>query len=116
MCGIAGFILRDGAWPDPAELDRMGEALAHRGPDDRGIHIAGPVGLAQTRLSIIGLATGHQPLVSEDGRLALVANGEVYNYLELNADLRAQGRRLPHRVGLRDHPAGLRGAGSRLSR
>ena len=93
MCGIAGFILPDGAWPDPAELERMGGALAHRGPDDRGIHIAGPVGLAQTRLSIIGLATGHQPLVSEDGRLALVANGEVYNYLELNAELRAQGRR-----------------------
>jgi asparagine synthase (glutamine-hydrolysing) len=94
MCGIAGYILRDGGRPDPEELRRMGAALAHRGPDDRGIHIAGPVGLAQTRLSIIGLATGHQPLVSEDGRLALVANGEVYNYLELNADLRAQGRRL----------------------
>ncbi len=94
MCGIAGFVLRDGGRPNPAELMRMGDALAHRGPDDRGIHIAGPVGLAQTRLSIIGLATGHQPLVSEDGRLALVANGEVYNYLELNAELRAQGRRL----------------------
>lgn len=93
MCGIAGFILRDGARPDPAELERMGALLAHRGPDDRGIHIAGPVGLAQTRLSIIGLATGHQPLVSEDGRLALVANGEVYNYVELNAELRALGRR-----------------------
>jgi asparagine synthase (glutamine-hydrolysing) len=93
MCGIAGFILQDGARPDPTELELMGAALAHRGPDDRGIHIAGPVGLAQTRLSIIGLATGHQPLVSEDGRLALVANGEVYNYLELNAELRAQGRR-----------------------
>jgi asparagine synthase (glutamine-hydrolysing) len=72
----------------------MGVALAHRGPDDRGIHIAGPVGLAQTRLSIIGLTTGHQPLVSEDGRLALVANGEVYNYLELNTALQDQGRRL----------------------
>ena len=93
MCGIAGFILRDGGRPDPEELRRMGAALAHRGPDDRGIHIAGPVGLVQTRLSIIGLATGHQPLVSEDERLALVANGEVYNYLELNADLRTQGCR-----------------------
>lgn len=94
MCGIAGFILRDGARPDPEELRRMGSLLAHRGPDDQGIHIAGPVGLAQTRLSIIGLATGHQPLVSEDGRLALAANGEVYNYLELNADFRTQGRRI----------------------
>ena len=94
MCGIAGLILRDGGRPDPVELQRMAAALAHRGPDDRGIQIAGPVGLAQTRLSIIGLATGHQPMVSEDGRLSLAANGEVYNYLELNADLRTRGRRL----------------------
>ena len=94
MCGIAGFILRAGGRPDPAELHRMGAALAHRGPDDRGIHIAGPVGLAQTRLSIIGLATGHQPMVSEDRTLALAANGEVYNYIELNAELEAAGRRL----------------------
>ena len=70
----------------------MAAALAHRGPDDQGIHTRGCVGLAQTRLSIIGLETGHQPMVSEDGRLALVANGEVYNYIELNEELRAQGR------------------------
>jgi asparagine synthase (glutamine-hydrolysing) len=93
MCGIAGFILTAGGRPDPAELDRMGEALAHRGPDDRGMRIQGSVGLAQTRLSIIGLATGHQPIVSQDGTLALAANGEVYNYLELNAELKAAGRR-----------------------
>jgi asparagine synthase (glutamine-hydrolysing) len=93
MCGIAGFILRDGERPDREALRRLGDALAHRGPDDQGTYVAGPVGLAQTRLSIIGLATGHQPLVSVDGRLALVANGEVYNYLELNADLRARGCR-----------------------
>lgn len=92
MCGIAGFILRDGQRPDPEQLARMAAQLAHRGPDDHGIHCAGPVGLAQTRLSIIGLATGHQPMVSADGRLALAANGEVYNYLELNAALREQGR------------------------
>ncbi len=93
MCGIAGLILRDGRRPDTRLLERMALRLAHRGPDDRGIHCAGPVGLAQTRLSIIGLATGHQPMVSEDGRLALVANGEVYNYRELNALLGARGRR-----------------------
>lgn len=69
----------------------MAAALAHRGPDDSGIHCAGPVGLAQTRLSIIGLATGHQPMVSAGGELALVANGEVYNYLELNDLLRSRG-------------------------
>lgn len=94
MCGIAGFILRAGTRPDADELHRMGAALAHRGPDDAGVHIAGPVGLAQTRLSIIGLASGHQPLVSEDGRLVLAVNGEVYNYLELNAELRGHGRRM----------------------
>lgn len=92
MCGIAGLALRAGLRPDPAQLQAMAEALSHRGPDDRGIHCAGPVGLAQTRLSIIGLATGHQPMVSEDGQLALAANGEVYNYLELNEALRARGR------------------------
>lgn len=94
MCGIAGLILRDGDRPDPVELGRMADALAHRGPDDRGIHIAGSVGLAQTRLSVIGLRSGHQPLISEDGRLALVTNGEVYNYLELGAALREQGHRM----------------------
>lgn len=93
MCGIAGFLLRDGLRPDPAQLARMAERLAHRGPDDRGLYCAGAVGLAQTRLSVIGLATGHQPLISADGRLALAANGEVYNYLELNATLREQGCR-----------------------
>ena len=67
MCGLAGYVLRGGARPDRAELGRMAACLAHRGPDDRGIHVKGPVGLAQTRLSIIGLATGHQPMVSEDG-------------------------------------------------
>lgn len=94
MCGIAGFILRDGARADPKALERMGAALLHRGPDDRGTHICGPVALAQTRLSIIGLSTGHQPLMSADGRLALVANGEIYNYLELNAELRSLGHRM----------------------
>jgi len=92
MCGIAGYILRDGARPDPRELACMLDALAHRGPDDRGVHTNGPLGLAQVRLSIIGLATGHQPMVSDDGQLALVANGEVYNYIELNTELRTQGR------------------------
>lgn len=92
MCGIAGYILRGGARPDPEQLHRMAAALAHRGPDDRGLYVQGPVGLSQTRLSIIGLATGHQPMLSADGTLALAANGEVYNYLELNADLRAAGR------------------------
>lgn len=91
MCGIAGLVLRAGLRPDPARVARMAALLAHRGPDDQGVQVADNVGLAQTRLSIIGLATGHQPMLSADGSLALAANGEVYNYLELNAALAAQG-------------------------
>ncbi|QIK38618.1 asparagine synthase (glutamine-hydrolyzing) [Caldichromatium japonicum] len=91
MCGIAGCLYRSGLHPDTGFLQRMLEQLRHRGPDDCGTHCQGPVGLVQTRLAIIGLDSGHQPLVSADGQLALVANGEVYNYVELNAELRAQG-------------------------
>jgi asparagine synthase (glutamine-hydrolysing) len=92
MCGIAGFILKDGRKPERTLLEAMAEQLAHRGPDDQGVHIQGAVGLAQTRLSIIGLSSGHQPMVSNDGRLSLAANGEIYNYIELNEELRRLGR------------------------
>ena len=68
----------------------MGAALAHRGPDDLGVHTAGPCGLLQARLSIIDLEGGHQPMV--DDALALVANGEIYNFIELRAKLEARGR------------------------
>ena len=73
----------------------MAAALAHRGPDDVGFHVAGPVGLAQTRLSIIDLERGHQPMVA-DG-LALTANGEIYNFVELRPRLEARGRRFATR-------------------
>jgi asparagine synthase (glutamine-hydrolysing) len=86
MCGIAGVMMRGGAPADAAPLGRMIDALAHRGPDDRGLHIEGAVGLGHTRLSIIDLATGHQPLV-EPGGCKLVANGEIYNDPELRAEL-----------------------------
>jgi len=91
MCGIAGMLVRGGR-PDETALRRMAAALGHRGPDDVGFHVAGPVGLANVRLSIIDLEHGHQPMV--DGRLALVANGEVYNFIELRGGLEARGRRL----------------------
>ncbi|WP_295543081.1 asparagine synthase (glutamine-hydrolyzing) [uncultured Thiohalocapsa sp.] len=87
MCGIAGFIRADGAPPEPDQLAAMRARLAHRGPDDQGTVVLGPVGLAQTRLSIIGLESGHQPMLSDDGQWALVANGEIYNYPELDATL-----------------------------
>ncbi|PWS37844.1 asparagine synthase (glutamine-hydrolyzing) [Falsiroseomonas bella] len=81
MCGIAGLALRQGMTPDDSILRAMTRALAHRGPDGSGLHLADNVGLAHTRLAIIDLATGDQPLFA--GPAALVANGEVYNYLEL---------------------------------
>jgi asparagine synthase (glutamine-hydrolysing) len=88
MCGIAGMMTRDGAAPAPAELDRLLRALAHRGPDGQGRLVRGGVGLLHTRLAIVDLQTGDQPLFAgaEPGRgAALVGNGEIYNNPELRA-------------------------------
>jgi asparagine synthase (glutamine-hydrolysing) len=89
MCGIAG-IMRRGQGPNGPSLggllDRFADLLGHRGPDGRGYHAKASVGLIQTRLAIIDLVTGDQPLF-EPGGAALVANGEIYNYIELRAAL-----------------------------
>ncbi|MCK6449557.1 MAG: asparagine synthase (glutamine-hydrolyzing) [Alphaproteobacteria bacterium] len=87
MCGIAGLMTRSGAPVDPAILDRLATALGHRGPDGEGRHLARDVGLMQRRLAIIDLVTGDQPLYAPGGA-ALVANGEIYNYVELRAAMR----------------------------
>ena len=84
MCGIAGVMTRDGSPPDPALLDRLAAALAHRGPDGQGRLVRGGVALVHTRLAIIDLDTGDQPLFAPGGT-ALVANGEIYNNPELRA-------------------------------
>lgn len=86
MCGIAGIMMRDGETPQASVLDSLADALAHRGPDGQGRHISGGVGLIQTRLAIIDLKTGDQPLYDSSGT-ALVGNGEIYNYLELRKEL-----------------------------
>ena len=84
MCGIAGIIGTSPVQPD--ELRRMADCMRYRGPDDQGLYVDGPVGLAHNRLSILDLsAAGHQPMHS--GPVVLVFNGEIYNYLELRADL-----------------------------
>lgn len=90
MCGIGGFARVDGgdldATADPL-LERLADALAHRGPDDRELLRSGPVGLAFTRLSLVDPAGGGQPLSTEDGSLVLIVNGEIYNHRELATQL-----------------------------
>jgi len=92
MCGITGILrARSGQEVDAALLGRMNESLRHRGPNAAGSHIAPGVGLAHRRLSIIDLSGGAQPLRSDDGRLVLVFNGEIYNFPALRAELLALG-------------------------
>jgi len=92
MCGIVGIYLRRGQI-DPTTLRQMNTALVHRGPDGEGYFTDGPVGLAMRRLAIIDLATGDQPIFNEDRTVAIVFNGEIYNYRELRAELQKQGHR-----------------------
>ena len=89
MCGIAGLMTTDANTPSQAVLERLQAALAHRGPDGSGYHLSGNVGMVQARLAIIDLVTGDQPLYEPDGA-ALVGNGEIYNYIELRAELAAE--------------------------
>jgi asparagine synthase (glutamine-hydrolysing) len=86
MCGIAGIMTASGEAPSASALLLMAAALRHRGPDGNGHYRSGDVGMVQTRLAIIDLATGNQPLY-EPGGAALLANGEIYNYVELRAGL-----------------------------
>lgn len=92
MCGIAGMVVRQGR-VDERDLARMAATLTHRGPEDTGHYVAEGFGIAHTRLAIIDLAGGHQPIFDADKRFALVCNGEIYNYVELRAELEALGAR-----------------------
>ena len=93
MCGISGFLNRDPAQPADRDLVvRMTEVIAHRGPDGSGLHVDGPVALGHRRLSIIDLsAAGAQPMTNEDGTVWITFNGEIYNFLDLRAELEARG-------------------------
>jgi asparagine synthase (glutamine-hydrolysing) len=94
MCGLAGFLGPDPSGCTPESiLERMNRALAHRGPDGKGIHCRDGVGLAHTRLVLVDRAGGGQPLHSEDGQTVVVLNGEIYNHEELRRDLIRAGRR-----------------------
>lgn len=94
MCGFAGFFSTD-IRPEEARdlLYRMGEAIRHRGPDERGIWLDGDVGLSHVRLSIVGLDDGQQPMTRPDSGLSIVFNGEIFNYVELRDELKAKGER-----------------------
>jgi len=92
MCGICGKLNFDREKPVSGGLmKRMADTISHRGPDDEGYYLSGPVGLGFRRLSIIDLAAGHQPLSNEDGTVWIVFNGEIYNFEELRDDLLARG-------------------------
>ncbi|HEY5077363.1 MAG TPA: asparagine synthetase B, partial [Acidimicrobiia bacterium] len=88
MCGIVGF-----AGSDPELLERMLRSIVHRGPDGQGTDVARHFSIGMRRLAIIDVATGDQPLYSDDRNLALVFNGEIYNHAELRRELERRGRR-----------------------
>jgi asparagine synthase (glutamine-hydrolysing) len=89
MCGICGQVNPEGVNPD--DLRRMLQIIAHRGPDDQGEYLNGPVGLGSRRLSIIDPVGGRQPLSNEDQTIWIVCNGEIYNYRQLRAELQGRG-------------------------
>jgi asparagine synthase (glutamine-hydrolysing) len=94
MCGICGIAAADPRRPIDAETVRaMTDTLWHRGPDGEGYHVTDGVGLGMRRLSIVDLATGDQPIASEDGSVVLVCNGEIYNHVELRRELERAGHR-----------------------
>lgn len=100
MCGIAGIVGPDVAADVDAARDliaRMCGVIAHRGPDDEGHYVAGHAAIGMRRLSIIDIASGHQPISNEDGSVWIVFNGEIYNHHDLRKDLVARGHKFATR-------------------
>ena len=91
MCGIAGWYRRGGRPVEKDVVARQCDRIIHRGPDDAGYFTDGDFGFGMRRLSIIDIAGGHQPIFSEDGRYAIVFNGEIYNHLDLRRELEPAG-------------------------
>lgn len=93
MCGIAGLV-SPRAGSIASRIEAMLDVQEHRGPDDRGVRLQAGVAIGQVRLAIIDITDrGHQPMLFDDGRLAVVFNGEIFNYLELRGELESLGRR-----------------------
>jgi len=97
MCGIVGIVSSEDREPDGQLLRRMNDSQDHRGPDGEGFHIERGVGFGHKRLSIIDLAGGAQPMYNEDGSIVTVYNGEIYNFLDLKAELEDNGHRFATR-------------------
>src|SRR3984893_13865638 len=93
MCGICGMLNLDGSPPDITVVHQMAETIKHRGPDGDGFYSDTAIALGHRRLSIIDLATGDQPILNEDQSIAIVFNGEIYNYRELREQLIKKGHR-----------------------
>ena len=99
MCGIAGFVeSSEVRWPFGREhasalVHQMCESIRHRGPDDEGVLVEPGMAFGMRRLSIIDVATGHQPIHNEDRSVSIVFNGEIYNFRELRRHLEARGHR-----------------------
>ena len=98
MCGICGVVFSDGnEKADFETIQAMNEQVVHRGPDGEGYHCSTGIGMGMRRLGIIGLKSGDQPIYNEDNDIALICNGEIYNYLELSANLQKKGHRFTTR-------------------
>ena len=94
MCGLVAVLNTDGRPAEQALLKRMSDLIRHRGPDDEGHYLAGPLGFGFRRLAILDLSlAGHQPMSLPDASLTIIFNGEIYNYLELRRELEQVG---PH--------------------
>ncbi len=93
MCGIAGFYQAAGVGVDLGTLRAMTRALLHRGPDDEGYYLDANVGLGHRRLSVIDLTSGQQPMFTADRSVAIIFNGEIFNYVELREELKKKGHR-----------------------
>ncbi|MBX2869828.1 MAG: asparagine synthase (glutamine-hydrolyzing) [Acidiferrobacterales bacterium] len=98
MCGIVGVLNRRGRAVASVDVQRMNDAITHRGPDGEGLYCHNEIGLGHRRLSIIDLSkAGHQPMASPDSRYVLSYNGEIYNFLELKVELEALGHQFRSR-------------------
>src|SRR5438094_762286 len=94
MCGIAGqFNFERLEAVEPETIRRMARSIEHRGPDDEGYFLEGPIGFGFRRLSIIDLAGGHQPMSDSEQTVWVIFNGEIYNFKQLRVELEQHGHR-----------------------